>query len=286
MLIRIYPENPNPREMAKALKMLRDGELIIYPTDTVYAIGCDALNVRAVEKICALKGVNPQKSNLSIICYDLSNISEYAQVSNAAFKLLKKNLPGPFTFILPTSSRLPKIYKNKKEVGIRVPDNSIARGLVDGLGNPILTMSVHDEDEIIEYSTDPELIHEKYEGRVALVIDGGYGGSEASTVVNCVDDASRSYVRAKASFSFRKARLVTLCLFLQFILSSTATLSRSGEGYGSGFPLSFPGLSRFHHRNGRKSFPVPPIPNRTARGGFSFHRLFVPHVRQKAACGS
>ena len=173
MLIRIYPENPNPREMAKALKMLRDGELIIYPTDTVYAIGCDALNVRAVEKICALKGVNPQKSNLSIICYDLSNISEYAQVSNAAFKLLKKNLPGPFTFILPTSSRLPKIYKNKKEVGIRVPDNSIARGLVDGLGNPILTMSVHDEDEIIEYSTDPELIHEKYEGRVALVIDGG-----------------------------------------------------------------------------------------------------------------
>ena len=115
MLIRIYPENPNPREMVKALKMLRDGELIIYPTDTVYAIGCDALNVRAVERICALKGVNPQKSNLSIICYDLSNISEYAQVSNAAFKLLKKNLPGPFTFILPTSSRLPKIYKNKKE---------------------------------------------------------------------------------------------------------------------------------------------------------------------------
>ena len=114
MLIRIYPENPNPREMAKALKMLRDGELIIYPTDTVYAIGCDALNVRAVEKICALKGVNPQKSNLSIICYDLSNISEYAQVSNAAFKLLKKNLPGPFTFILPTSSRLPKIIPSSR----------------------------------------------------------------------------------------------------------------------------------------------------------------------------
>ena len=172
MLIRIYPENPNPREMAKALKMLRDGELSIYPTDTVYAIGCDALNVRAVEKICALKGVNPQKSNLSIICYDLSNISEYAQVSYAAFNLLKKILPGPFTFILPTSSRLPKIYKNKIEVGIRVPDNSIARGLVDGLVNPILTMSVHDEDEIIEYSTDPELIHVKYEGRVALGIDG------------------------------------------------------------------------------------------------------------------
>ena len=191
MLIRIYPENPNPREMVKALKMLRDGELIIYPTDTVYAIGCDALNVRAVERICALKGVNPQKSNLSIICYDLSNISE-----------LKKNLPGPFTFILPTSSRLPKIYKNKKEVGIRVPDNSIARGLVEGLGNPLLTMSVHDEDEIIEYSTDPELIHEKYEGRVALVIDGGYGGSEASTVVDCVDDAFEIVRQGKGELLF------------------------------------------------------------------------------------
>ena len=189
MLVRIYPENPNPREMAKALKALRDGELVIYPTDTVYAIGCDALNVRAVEQICALKGVNPQKSNLSIICHDLSNISEYAKVSNAAFKVLKKNLPGPFTFILPTSSRLPKIYKNRKEVGIRVPDNNIARSLVAELGNPILTMSVHDEDEIIEYSTDPELIHEKYASKVALVINGGYGGTEASTVVNCVDNA-------------------------------------------------------------------------------------------------
>ena len=187
MLVRIYPENPNPREMAKALKALRDGELIIYPTDTVYAIGCDALNVRAVEQICALKGVNPQKSNLSIICYDLSNISEYAKVSNTAFKVLKRNLPGPFTFILPTSNRLPKIYKNRKEVGIRVPDNLIPRGLVDGLGNPVLTMSIH--DEIIEYSTDPELIHEKYNSKVALVIDGGYGGTEASTVVNCMDDA-------------------------------------------------------------------------------------------------
>lgn len=189
MLIKIYPENPNPREMEKAVRTLKDGGLIVYPTDTVYAVGCDALNVRAVERICALKGVNPQKSNLSIICYDLSNISEYAQVNNASFKLLKKNLPGAFTFILPTSSRLPKLYKNKSEVGIRVPDNSIARGLVHELGNPILTMSVHDEDELMEYSTDPELIHEKYRQKVDLVIDGGYGGMEASTVVNCIDDA-------------------------------------------------------------------------------------------------
>lgn len=188
MLIKIYPENPNPREISKAVGILKDGGLVIYPTDTVYAIGCDALNVKAVEKICQLKGVNPQKSNLSIICYDLSNISEYAQVSNAAFKVLKKNLPGPFTFILPTSNRLPKIYKNKKEVGIRVPDNNIIRTLVKELGNPVLTMSVRDEDEVIEYTTDPELIHEKFADKVNMVIDGGYGGAEASTVVNCAED--------------------------------------------------------------------------------------------------
>ena len=188
MLIKIYPENPNPRVIDKVIDVLRDGGLVIYPTDTVYAIGCDALNVRAVEKICQMKGINPQKSNLSIICYDLSNLSEYAKVSNSAFKLMKKHLPGPFTFILPTSSELPKIYKNRKEVGIRVPDNNIIRTLVKELGNPILTMSVHDDDDMIEYSTDPELIHEKYEDTVDIVIDGGYGGSEASTVVDCTTD--------------------------------------------------------------------------------------------------
>ena len=188
MLIKIYPENPNPREIDKVIDVLRDGGLVIYPTDTVYAIGCDALNVRAVEKICQMKGINPQKSNLSIICYDLSNLSEYAKVNNSAFKLMKKNLPGPFTFILPTSSELPKIYKNRKEVGIRVPDNNIIRTLVKELGNPILTMSVHDDDDVIEYSTDPELIHEKYENTVDIVIDGGYGGFEASTVVDCTTE--------------------------------------------------------------------------------------------------
>lgn len=189
MLVKIYPENPNPREIAKVVKALQDGELIVYPTDTVYAIGCDALNVRAVERICRMKGVNPQKSNLSIICSDLSNLSEYTKVNNATFKLMKKNLPGPFTFILPTSSELPKIYKNRKEVGIRVPDNNIVRTLVAELGNPLLTMSVHDEDdELIEYSTDPELIHEKYANQVSIVIDGGMGGIEPSTVVDCTDD--------------------------------------------------------------------------------------------------
>lgn len=188
MFLEIYPENPNPKEIAKAVEVLQEGGLVIYPTDTVYAIGCDALNVRAVEKICRMKGVNPQKSDLSIICSDLSNLSTYAKVNNAAFKLMKKNLPGPFTFILPTSSQLPKIYKNRKEVGIRVPDNAIIRLLVQELGNPILTMSLHEEDDIIEYSTDPELIYEKYENQVDLVIDGGYGGLEPSTVVNCTTD--------------------------------------------------------------------------------------------------
>jgi len=189
MLIKIYEENPNPKDVAKVVKTLQDGGLVIYPTDTVYAIGCDALNVRAVEKICRMKGVNPQKSNLSIVCYDLSNLSEYAKVSNAAFKLMKRCLPGPYTFILPTSNELPKIYKNRKEVGIRVPDNRIVRTIVRELGNPLLTMSVHDEeDEVLEYSTDPELIEEKYAGRVDLVIDGGYGGLEPSTVVDCTTD--------------------------------------------------------------------------------------------------
>lgn len=189
MFLKIYPENPNPKELDKVVNVLRDGGLIIYPTDTVYAIGCDALNVRAVEKICRMKNINPQKSNLSIICYDLSNLSEYAKVSNAAFKLMRKNLPGAFTFILPTSSELPKIYKNRKEVGIRVPDNNIVRQLVKELGNPILTTSIHDEDDdILEYATDPELIFEKYQKEVDVVIDGGYGNLIPSTVVDCTTD--------------------------------------------------------------------------------------------------
>ncbi|WP_165154217.1 L-threonylcarbamoyladenylate synthase [Parabacteroides sp. ZJ-118] len=188
MLVRIYPENPNPKEIDKIANVLRDGGLVVYPTDTVYAIGCDALNVRAVERICRMKGVNPQKSDLSIICYDLSDLSEYAKVSNAAFKLMKRHLPGPFTFILPTGGELPKLYKKRKEVGVRVPDHAIARALVHALGNPLLTMSIRDEDEVIEYTTDPELIHEKYEHLVDIVIDGGFGGLEASTVVDCTTE--------------------------------------------------------------------------------------------------
>lgn len=187
MLIKLYETNTNPKDIEKVVKVLKDGGLVIYPTDTVYAMGCDALNVRAVEHICKLKGINPAKSNLSIICYDLSNISEYAKVDNTTFKLMKKNLPGPFTFLLKTTSSLPRIYKDKKMVGIRIPDNNIIREIARILGNPILTTSIKGDDEVIEYLTDPELINEKYENTVDLIVDGGYGGIEGSTIVDCTD---------------------------------------------------------------------------------------------------
>ena len=188
MLLKIYNENPNPREIEKVVSVLRDGGIVVYPTDTLYGMGCDALNVRAVEKICDLKGINPQKSNLSIICNDLSAISEYARVDTPTFKLMKRNLPGPFTFILPTTSSLPKIYKNKKTVGIRIPDNPVIREIARMLGNPVLSTSVKDEGEEIEYTTDPDLIHEKWSDIVDIVIDGGFGGIEPSTVVDCTSN--------------------------------------------------------------------------------------------------
>ena len=189
MLIKLYEDNPNQREIDKVVEVLRNGGIVIYPTDTLYAFGCDALNVRAVEKICALKGINPQKNNLSIICHNLSDISEYARIDTTTFKLMRKNLPGPFTFILNTTSTLPKIYKNRKTVGIRVPENNIIRELVLQLGNPILTTSVHgDDDEAIEYRTNPELIHEKWGNIVDIVVDGGHGGLEPSTVIDCTKE--------------------------------------------------------------------------------------------------
>jgi tRNA threonylcarbamoyl adenosine modification protein (Sua5/YciO/YrdC/YwlC family) len=188
MLIRLYEQNPNQRDVDKVVGILKDGGIVIYPTDTVYSMGCDALNTKAVEKICKIKGINPQKANLSIICEDLSNISEYAKVSNSIFKLMKRNLPGAFTFILTATSSLPKIYKNRKEVGIRIPNNNIILTLVKELGNPILTTSVRDKDDFMEYSTDPELIEEEYGDIVDVVVDGGYGGLEPSTVVNCTGE--------------------------------------------------------------------------------------------------
>lgn len=188
MLLTIHPDNPNPRELAQAVGILRDGGIVIYPTDTIYAIGCNALDVRAVEHICMLKGVDLKKSRLSVVFSGFSGLSEYVNMSNDAFKLMKANLPGPFTFILPAGTSLPKIYRNRKEVGIRIPDNRIARALVDGLGSPVLSMTLKgksDEGEESEYFTEPTLIHEKFGSLVDLVIDGGEGGLEPSTVVDC-----------------------------------------------------------------------------------------------------
>ena len=186
--LKIYEENPNATEIGKAVEVLREGGIVIYPTDTSYALGCDALNVRAVERICRIKGINPQKVNLSIICRELSWVSEYAKLNNLYFKLLKRNLPGAFTFILPTSSSLPKIYKNRKTVGVRIPDHAITLALVEALGNPLLTTSVSVDDEEPEYGTDPELIAERYESVADLIIDGGEGGTIPSTTVDCTGD--------------------------------------------------------------------------------------------------
>lgn len=184
-LIRIYEENPNPKEIAKVVETLRKGGLIIYPTDTVYGLGCDITNSRALERIARIKGVKLDKANWSFICADLSNLSDYVrQIETATFKILKRALPGPYTFILPGNNNLPKDFKKKKTVGIRIPDNAIAKALVEALGNPIISTSIRDEDDLLEYTTDPELIFEKWENLVDIVIDGGYGDNVASTVID------------------------------------------------------------------------------------------------------
>lgn len=183
--IRIYEENPNPKAIQKVVEVLKDGGLVIYPTDTVYGLGCDITNSRALERLARIKGEKVEKANWSFICPDLSNLSDYVrQIDTATFKILKRALPGPYTFILPGSNNLPKDFKKRKTVGIRIPDNAIAKALVEGLGNPIVSTSIRDEDELIEYTTDPELIREKWDKLVDLVIDGGYGGNLASTVID------------------------------------------------------------------------------------------------------
>jgi len=190
MLLKIYDNNPNERELKKVVDVLRNGGLVIYPTDTIYGIGCDIYNAKAVEKVARIKSINLKKANLSFICYDLSHISDFTKpLNNHTFKIMKRHLPGPFTFILNANSNVPKLFKNnKKTVGIRVPDNNIIRTLVDLLGNPILSTSVKEDDDILEYSTDPELIHEKFSDLVDIVIDGGYGGNEPSTIIDCTSD--------------------------------------------------------------------------------------------------
>jgi len=186
MFIKLYNENPNPRDILKVVEVLQQGGIIIYPTDTVYGMGCDITHPKAVERVARLKGINIEKSNFSFICSDLSHLSVYARpISNHIFKIIKKNIPGPFTFILEASSNVPKYFKGKKKtVGIRVPDNNIIREIIRELGNPILSTSIHDEDEILEYTTDPELIYEKFKEVTDLVIDGGFGELVPSTVVD------------------------------------------------------------------------------------------------------
>jgi len=184
-LIRIYNENPSPKLIKQVVDVLRNGGLIIYPTDTVYGLGCDITNTSALEKIAQIRGVKLDKANFSFICEDLSNLSDYVrQIDTQTFKILKRNLPGPYTFILPGNNNLPSVFKKKKTVGIRVPDNNICRAIVAELGNPIVSTSIKDDDEVVEYTTDPELIHEKWNNLVDIVIDGGYGDNIPSTVID------------------------------------------------------------------------------------------------------
>ena len=183
--LKIYNDKPNEAALKKVVEVLRNGGLIIYPTDTVYGLGCDITNSKALEKIAKIKGIKLDKANFSFVCCDLSHISDFVkQIDTATFKLLKRALPGPYTFILPGNNNLPKEFKKKETVGIRVPDNNIAIGIVQLLGNPIVSTSIHDDDEVLEYSTDPELIFEKWQNLVDLVIDGGYGDNLASTIID------------------------------------------------------------------------------------------------------
>jgi tRNA threonylcarbamoyl adenosine modification protein (Sua5/YciO/YrdC/YwlC family) len=190
MLLRIYNENPNSKHIRQIADLLENGGIIIYPTDTVYAMGCDINATKSIEKIARFKGLNPKNPELSLIFHDMSQLSEFTIIrDNILFKLLKRNLPGPFTFIVQANNQIPKLFKNKKKtVGIRIPHNNIVLEIVKELGRPIITTSIHDPDEVIEYTTDPELIYEKYRDFVDLVVDGGYGNNEASTIVDCTGD--------------------------------------------------------------------------------------------------
>ncbi len=191
MLLNIHPDNPQEKHIQTVVDCLKAGGVIIYPTDTIYAFGCDIMNKNAVEKICQLRDMKPEKANFSFVCHDLSQLSKYAnQLDNSTFRLMKKALPGPFTFILEASGEVPKIFKvKKKTIGIRVPNNNICSQITAKLGNPIMSASLKADDEILEYLTDPELIYEKYEKLVKLVINGGYGNNEPSTVIDCSQGA-------------------------------------------------------------------------------------------------
>ncbi len=187
MLIKIYPENPNPDYIRRVTFVLEQGGIVIYPTDTIYAMGCDIKSAKSIEKIARFKGLNPGNPDMSMIFSSMSQLSEYTVIhDNNLFRLLKRNLPGPFTFIVPANNQIPALFRHrKKTLGIRIPDNNITLEIVRDLGRPLMTTSIHEDDEIIEYITDPELIHEKYDDFADLVVDGGFGGNEPSTVVDC-----------------------------------------------------------------------------------------------------
>ena len=190
MLLKINPDNPEGRKIKQVAETLSQGGVIIYPTDTVYGLGCDIFNPKAVEKICRLRGLKPEKAMLSFICKDISQIAEYAfQIDNDVFKSLKRNLPGPFTFVLKSNNQVPKLFKNRKRsIGVRIPDNNIARNIVEELGRPILSLSLKSDDEILEYFTDPIDIYDDFKKLVDIVIDGGMGANVPSTVVDCMGD--------------------------------------------------------------------------------------------------
>jgi len=187
MLLKLYEQNPDPRQINKIVDLLEHGGVIIYPTDTVYGMGCDITKARAVERVARIKGIKPEKARFSFICSDLSHLSDFARhVDNTTFKLMKSCLPGPYTFILNASNKVPKSIKfHRKTVGIRIPDNNIILEIIRQLGHPILTTSLKKDDHILEYPTDPELIYEEYRDMVDAVIDGGYGGIVPSTILDC-----------------------------------------------------------------------------------------------------
>jgi tRNA threonylcarbamoyl adenosine modification protein (Sua5/YciO/YrdC/YwlC family) len=190
MLIKIYPDNPAPRHVEMVVNTIKEGGLVIYPTDSVYAIGCDMYNQDAIDRLCQVIGKKPENANLALICYDLKNISEYCTpFSNSVYKLMRSSLPGAYTFILKSNNKVPKLFKNKKkEIGIRVPDNNIPREIVNALGNPIVTASIKMQEGYSEYPTDAETIYEQFKKQVDLVVDGGPGNNEHSTVLDCTGD--------------------------------------------------------------------------------------------------
>lgn len=194
--LKMYPTSINERYMQEVVEALRDGEVVIYPTDTLYALGCDALNNSAIEKICKIKSINPQKTNLSIICRDISQAAEYARIDNRAFKILREYLPGAFTFILPASTTLPKVFKGRKTVGVRIPDNAIAIAMVEQLGNPVLTTSIEYDDAV--EATNPDSIAMRYDDVAAILINGGDGDIVPSTVVDLTDSSAPEIIREGA----------------------------------------------------------------------------------------